>query len=88
MSDMNNHPKTSHPEIPWLGPEFFENQHKYPIDELAKYEDQHIAWSWDGTRILASASDYDELDRKLKAMGIDPSRVVHDYIPRSDVSYL
>ena len=80
--------KTDHPEIPWLGPEYFENRHKFPIDELAKYEDQHIAWSWDGSRILASASTEEELDGKLKAAGIDLSRVVYDYVPPGDVSQL
>jgi hypothetical protein len=80
--------KTDYPDIPWLGPEFFENRHKYPIDELVKYEDQHIAWSWDGTRILANASTEEELGRKLGAAGIDPSRVVFDYAPRGDVSQL
>jgi hypothetical protein len=80
--------KTSHPEIPWLGPEYFENRHKFPPDELAKYEDQHIAWSWDGSRILASARTEEELDSKLKQAGIDLSRVVYSYVPPMDVSQL
>jgi hypothetical protein len=78
--------KTDHPDIPWLGPEYFENRHKFPIDELIKYEDQYIAWSWDGSRVLASDADRNELDRKLEAAGIDPSRVVHEFIPPADVS--
>jgi hypothetical protein len=81
-------PNTDHPEVPWLGADFFENQRKFPPEELMKHEDQQIAWSWDGSQILASASDYAELDRKLKQMGIDPSRVVHDYVPPSDMSQL
>jgi hypothetical protein len=81
-------PKTDHPEVPWLGLEYFENQRKFPPEELLKYEDQHIAWSWDSTQILASASDMEELDRKLEQMGIDTSRVVHDYVPPADVSQL
>jgi hypothetical protein len=79
--------KTQHPEIPWLGPEYFENWRTFPIDELVKYEDQYIAWSWDGSRILASDPDRDELDRKLEAAGIDPSRVVHEYVDPADASY-
>jgi hypothetical protein len=81
---MNN----NHDDIPWLGADFFENQHKFPPEELLKYGAQHIAWSWDGARILASAADYESLDQKLREAGIDPSRVVHDYVDDPNVSYL
>jgi hypothetical protein len=40
----------------------------------------------DGTRILASASDEIELEKRLKELGIDPSRVVGMYIPPSDIT--
>ena len=78
----------NHSDIPWLEPIFFENQRKFPPEELARYEDQHIAWSWDGAHIVASARDEEELERKLHEAGIDPSRVVYDYIPPLDVSQL
>ena len=72
--------KTDYPDIPWLGPEYFENRHKFPIDELVKYEDQHIAWSWDGSRILASAEDREALWEILVSAGHDPHRVVFEYV--------
>ena len=74
---------TNHQDIPWLEASFFENRRNFPLDELMKYEDQHIAWSWDGTRIVASAPDEEELYRKLREGGFDLSRVVLSYVPPS-----
>jgi hypothetical protein len=64
----------------WLTKEFFENRQNFSIDEVAKYRGQHIAWSWDGSRIVDSATDENELWDKLIAAGIDPQRVVFDYV--------
>jgi hypothetical protein len=64
----------------WLGPEFFVNQRCFPPEELLKYAGRYIAWSWDGSRILASGESMEEVEQKLVASGIDPSRVVGDYI--------
>jgi hypothetical protein len=72
--------------VPWLDPTFLENQRKFPADERQRYAGQHIAWSWDGTRILAGDLDRRALDEKLCAAGIDPGRVVHDYVEDADVS--
>jgi hypothetical protein len=72
-------PNGQPPEPPDL--RFFEeNQRKFPPEELIPYAGQQVAWSPDGTRILASGSDLDEVDQKLAAMGIQFSQVVHDYI--------
>jgi hypothetical protein len=78
----------NHSEIPWPDPNFEENNRQFPLDELAKYAGQHIAWSWDGKQIPASAADRDELERKLVEAGIDPSRVAWDYVMPPDVSLL
>ncbi len=75
-------------DIPWLEAIFFENQRKFPPEELARYEGQHVAWSWDGSRIVASASDRKELYQKVREAGLDPGRVVHEYIPPLNVSQL
>src|SRR5260370_12843668 len=61
----------------WL---FSVNVNKFPREELVKYCGRFVAWSMDGTRILASGGDYVEVDRNLKAAGFDPSKVVHDYV--------
>ncbi len=75
--------------VPWLDYKTFdENRRRFPHEELMKYVNQSIAWSWDGTRILASGKDHTEVEDKLVAMGIDPSRVVFSRVPDPDVSQL
>jgi hypothetical protein len=76
----------NHADIPWLPPEFFANQDKVTPEELAQYAGQHLVWSWDGSQVLASAPERDQLLHKLIAAGIDPNRVVWDYVPPADVS--
>lgn len=67
-------------DIPWLDKTFFENQAKVPPEALLPYAGRHIAWSWDGSRILDSAEEQEQLWDKLVAAGIDPHRVVFDYM--------
>ncbi|HXG09573.1 MAG TPA: DUF5678 domain-containing protein [Gemmataceae bacterium] len=80
---MSNQPR----DIPWVDSNLFtENFNKYPAEELLKYAGQYVAWTLDGTRILASGSDELEMEERLKEMGLDPSRVVGMYIPTPDQS--
>jgi hypothetical protein len=75
----------SRDDVPWVdGGLFNDNFNKFPMEELAKYSGQHVAWNLEGTRILASGVDDDEVDRKLVAMGIRPSHVVHGYVDSLD----
>jgi hypothetical protein len=64
----------------WVTKEFIENRQKFPLEELAKYAGRHIAWSWEGDRIVDSAEDENQLWDKLVAAGIDPQRVVFSYV--------
>jgi hypothetical protein len=59
---------------------YVENRWKFPPELLIPYEGKHVAWSPDGTRILASGVSLDEVDEKLAALGIHFSQVVHDFI--------
>jgi hypothetical protein len=43
-----------------------------------------VAFSPDGTRIVASADTWEELDAALDAAGIPPSQVVHSYVDLPD----
>jgi hypothetical protein len=79
---------SNHKDIPWLEKCFFENREKFPPEELAKYEGQYVAWSWDGTRIVASGADEEEVFKKLDAAGIDSSRVVFSYVDSMDTGIL
>lgn len=76
-------------EIPWIdGRLVNENRNKYPTEELRKYAGQYVAWSLDGSCILASGSDELEMEKHLQEMGIDPSKVIGEYIPPSDLSVI
>jgi hypothetical protein len=59
---------------------YAENRCKIPPDDLLPYAGLFVAWSPDGTRILASAESLEALDQKLEEAGIHFSQVVHDYI--------
>jgi hypothetical protein len=72
----------------WPDPNFEKNRSAFPAEELWKYAGQHVAWSWDGTRILAAAADDDQLDQKLVELGIDPQRVVFSFVHDPNLSYL
>lgn len=56
--------------------EFRRNQSRVPRAELEKYNGQYIAWSADGTRILAADADPLRLDTLLCAAGYDPAAIL------------
>lgn len=76
-------------DIPWIdGRLVNENRNKYPMEELLKYAGQYVAWSLDGSCILASGGDELEMEKHLKEIGIDPSQVIGEYIPPADLSVI
>ena len=75
-----NQADVEHDKIPWLTAQHFENRRNYPAEELDKYDGQYIAWSWDGSCILASAPEREELWDKLVRLGANPHRVVFEYV--------
>ena len=62
----------------------YQNQMRFPPEELDKYIGQYVAFSPDGTRILASGNTMEEVEKSLGNMGIDPSQVVGSYLPPPD----
>jgi hypothetical protein len=80
--------ETKFPDVPWIDPNFDENCRHISQEELDKYAGRHVAYSWDGTRIVASGIDYDELARNVEAAGFHPSQVVWGYVDAGDVSNL
>ena len=63
-------------DIPWIDPNFDENCRHIAQEELDKYAGRHVAYSCDGTRIVASGRDIEELSRNIDAAGLDPRRGV------------
>jgi hypothetical protein len=77
-----------HRTTPWIDARFLENQRAFSMDELLRYQGQHIAWSWDGSQILAAHPDRQGLDQKLRDAGINPLQVIHDFVEDPNLSYL
>lgn len=77
-----NQPRDRAPD---LTTEFFENQHNFPLEELAKYAGKHIAWGLDGKTILASANTGEELEETLAKKGIPSGHAVRSYVDPPDL---
>jgi hypothetical protein len=76
------------PPAPWPDPDFERNRARVPLSELQRWADRHVAWSWDGTRIIAGAETLAALIAELHRTGVDPSAVVFDYIDAPDAAYI
>ena len=59
---------------------FIKNRQEFPLDELYRYAGKCIAWSPDGTSIVASAENFETLDRLVCESGYDPSHCVLSYV--------
>jgi hypothetical protein len=66
----------------------YHNRAEFPPEELAKYVGQYVAWSADGTRILASDEDSLRLMATIDGMGIDRGETVIGYVPEEDGSLI
>ena len=70
-----------------IAPQFSEheqNRQRFTAEELIPYKDQWVAFSLDGKRIVASADDLIELDRRVRAQGDPISDVGLEYIAMDD----
>jgi hypothetical protein len=64
---------------------FIRNRQQFPADELQKYAGRYVAWSPDGTRIVASDEDDPiRLDAAVRAAGYDPAEVLITFVPPPD----
>lgn len=51
------------------------NRSRFTAEEMAKYSGQWVAFTPDGSRIVANSDDLAELDRLVVASGEDPQAV-------------
>jgi hypothetical protein len=63
---------------------FNANRDRFPVEQLLAHAGKQIAWSADGTRIVASADTPEEVYRQLDERGIPVSQVVLDYVDDTD----
>jgi hypothetical protein len=66
---------------PWMGRHLAaENRNKFPLEELARYHNQVVAWFPDGSGIRDADEDADALWERIKASGDDPSWYTYEFI--------
>jgi hypothetical protein len=64
--------------------EYEENRSKFPLRELQKYAGQWVAFSSDGSRVLAHAETISDLEKRLIHIGVDPQNVAIEKIEFED----
>src|SRR5262245_28640661 len=83
---MSQPQRPSPPDDDWIPACHIENRNKFPAEEYLKYSGKYIAWSWDGTQIVACGDSYEELEANVRAAGLNPSRTVFDYVDPPEIS--
>lgn len=78
---MNNQTKEWEPPDLRL---YAENRRRFPAEQLVPYYGKFVAWSPDGTRIVASGKEREQVWKQLEDAGLDPSQFVNDYIDPPD----
>jgi hypothetical protein len=61
-----------------------DNRAKFSIEKLKVYAGQWVAFTLDGTRILAGADSLSSLENRLAAAGVDPEKVALERIEFDD----
>jgi glucose/arabinose dehydrogenase len=64
--------------------QFLTNRQQFPPGELAKYAGKYIAWSPDGTLILASDDDLEKVAAAVEDQGYDSAEIVLSSVPFPD----
>ncbi len=61
-----------------------QNRTKFPLEELRKYAGEWVAFSKDGSRVVASAPTLLALEERLIAKGEDPQSIALERIELED----
>jgi hypothetical protein len=61
--------------------QFNKNRASFPLDELAKYEGNWVAFSPDGIKIVAADPDLAVLEQKVRSAGYNPADVGFENVP-------
>ena len=68
----------------FLPEEHYRNRAQFPMGELARYYGKEVAWSLDGTKIVASGDDPREVCTVVQRAGLTSDEVVLAYVPFPD----
>lgn len=63
---------------------FLQNRERFSLAELTRYRGRFVAWSPDGTRIVASSVHEEEIDGLIRASGENPDDCVIGAVPEAD----
>ena len=63
---------------------FQKNRQQFPPEELARYAGKFVAWSPDGTHILASNGDELQLAKAVRAAGHNSAEILIAFVPAED----
>ena len=63
---------------------YLKNRVAFPLEELAKHRGEWVAWSPDGSRLVAFSRDPEALDDLVRAAGEDPEDCPIEGIPDTD----
>jgi hypothetical protein len=63
---------------------YLKNRLAFPLEELAKHRGEWVAWSPDGTRLVAASPDPDALDDLVRAAGENLEDCPIEGIPDAD----
>jgi hypothetical protein len=74
---MNDRNGIIRPDTAW----YSTNRAKIPPESLIPLAGQCLAWSADGTRIVAHGADFDAVWEQLHAAGLNPSEHVFEDLP-------
>jgi hypothetical protein len=73
--------------VPWPDMDVYDrNRATFSVLQLAPYEGQWVAFSSDGSQLIAAAQDLLELDRLVEEAGFNPEEVLFERIVTRDVS--
>ena len=67
---------------------FQANRANFPVEDLRAHDGRWVAFSSDGTQILASAETLDDLERQLAADGINAEEVGLERIDFDEASII
>ena len=63
---------------------FQQNGQKFPPKELARFAGKYLAWSPDGSKILASHEDELQLARVIQTAGLNTAEILIAFVPAED----
>ena len=63
---------------------YLKNRLAFPLTELSKHHGEWVAWSPDGSRLVAWSRNLDDLDKLVLVAGEDPENCTIEGIPDTE----